>query len=204
MPTTLFEPQILRSGERRCGAATLVMVYRSFGSDLEQETVWSELRSYSVGKSTVRTFHLARHALEHGLSAVVVRLRHPAEFLFEDFSSVRMIPVHRIRRDSGKGHFSLFLGADAETQMVSLHDPQLGPHRSLKISEFLELWTPWGTDCEITSNIAVLIAESRTEPTTCSACSRLIFLDPLRFFPESAFETSFCPFCDARTGVSDI
>ena len=190
----IYEHQL---GERRCGAATLVMVYRSFGLTFDQETLWNELQRYSVEKTRTRTFHLARNTLEHGFSAVVVRVREPAAFLSADFSQVRMIPVCRTRRNSGKGHFSLFLGADDQT--VSLHDPLFGPNRSLDLAEFLELWTPRSTDDEITRNIAVLIAESRNEPTVCPMCSKTFFLDPLRFFDGEALETMFCPYCDGRS-----
>ena len=191
-----YEPQL---GERRCGAAALVMVYRSFGRIADQETVWNELQSYSAEKTRTRTFHLARNALEHGLSAVVVRIRNPMAFLLaENFPEVRVISVCRIHRDSGLGHFSLFLGMDSETQTGSLHDPQFGPNRLVDITEFLELWTPRGTNDEITKNIAVLIAETQTVPTVCSACAQTFYLDPIRCSEDTSpiFETRFCPFCD--------
>jgi len=190
-------------GKRRCGTATLVMIYRSFGLSVDQETVWKELQSYSAGKARTRTFHLARNALEHGLSAVVVRIRNPKSFLLSGFfqsQEVRMIPVCRIRRDSGLGHFSLFLETDGVTQTVSLHDPLFGPNRSVDLADFLELWVPCGADDEITKNIAVLIAESRNTVTACSACSRTFYLDPLRCSECTLqiFETMFCPFCDEK------
>jgi len=187
-------------GERRCGAATLVMVYRSFGLFADQETVWNELQSYSVGKARTRTFHLARNALEHGLSAVVVRIRDPQSFLLGNFSQVlkvRTIPVCRTCRHSGLGHFALLLGTDSVEQTVLLHDPLFGPNRSVDLAEFFELWMPREADDEITENIAVLVAESQNTPTVCPACSGTFFLDPLQSFDDGAFETMFCPFCDA-------
>ena len=190
----VYEQQL---GDGHCGAATLVMLYRCFGLTADQETVWNELQRYSTGQTRTRTFHLARNALEHGLSAVVVRVREPTALLIADFSQVRLIPVCRTRRDSGKGHFSLFLKADAVTKTVTLHDPLFGPNRSIPLTEFLELWTPRGTGDEITRNVAVLTTRSRSEPTLCPVCSQPFFLDPLLFFDSSAFETMFCPFCDA-------
>ena len=191
--TAFYERQF---GKRRCGAATLVMVYRSFGLATDQETLWNELQSYSAEKTRTRSFHLAQNALEHGFSAVVVRVCEPASFLLADFSQARMIPVCRMRRDSGKGHFSLFLGTDGQT--VSLHDPMFGPNRSLDFAEFLELWTPRSTGDEITRNVAVLITVSRNEPMVCPTCSETFSLAPLRFFDGEAFETMFCPYCDGR------
>ena len=184
--------------EGYCGAATLVMLYRSFGLPAGQETVWSELQAYSTGQTRTRTFHLARNALEHGFSAVVVRVQEPTVFLFADFSSIRLIPVCRIRRNSGRGHFSLFREADPITQMVTLHDPQFGPDRTVPLSEFLELWTPQGNGDEITRNIAVLTAESCNEAVVCPDCLKTFFLDPLLSFADGAFETMFCPYCDAK------
>ena len=184
-------------GHGRCGAAALAMVYRSFGLAADQELIWNELQDYPKGQTRTRTFHLARNALEHGLSPVVVRVRKPAPFLLADFSHVRMILVCRMRRDSGWGHFSLFLGANGQT--VSLHDPLFGPNRPVELTEFLELWTPRNNNDEITQNVAVLIAESRNEPTVCSACSGTFFLDPLRFFGDGTFERMFCPYCDERS-----
>ena len=186
-------------GQGRCGASTLVMVYRSFGLVAEQEAVWNELQGYSTGRT--RTFHLARNALEHGLAAVVVRVREPATFLCADFSRIRQIPVCRIRHDSTKGHFLLFLGMDPITQMVTLHDPQLGPNRSVSLADFLTLWTPQGTEDEITRNVAVLVAESRNSATVCRICSQSFFLDPLFPFTHDAFEKMFCPFCDAACSL---
>ena len=173
------------------------MVYRSFGRVAAQETIWNELQGYSDRKSRTRTFHLARNALKHGLSSVVVRVWEPTPFLLADFSHVRMVPVCRMRRDSGWGHFSLFLGANERT--VSLHDPLFGPNRSIEFTEFLELWRPRNNNDEITRNVAVLVAESRNKPTVCSACSGTFFLDPLRFFDDGTFERMFCPYCDERS-----
>jgi len=191
--STVYERQC---GQGRCGAATLVMIYRSFGLAADQETVWNELQGYSTGRT--RTFHLARNALEHALSAIVVRVREPAAFLSADLSPIRLIPVCRICHDSTKGHFSLFLGTDLISQTVTLHDPQFGPHRTVSRAEFLELWTPHGTGDEITRNVAVLIAESRNAASACWECSQTFFLDPLLPFADDTFETMFCPYCDAK------
>ena len=179
------------------------MAYRTFGVNIDQKSIWNELQGGSAEKKRTRTFHLARNALEHGFSAVVVRLRDPVSFLFADFSQVRMIPVCRIRRDSDKGHFSLFLQTDGESQTVSLHDPLYGPNRSVPLTEFLELWTPRGANDEITRNVAVLLARSRNVTATCPICEETFYLDPLRSFVGIALETIFCPFCD-KDSTNDV
>lgn len=197
-----YERQIQRPGERTCGAAVLSMLYRSFGVSVNQVTVWEELRQYSSDRTRARTCHLTRHLLEHGFSAVAARLREPETFVFGDFPSVRMIVVHRIRRESDKGHFSLFVGVDRDRRTVFLHDPQVGPHREIDVGELLELWTPPSPGCEITRNIVVIVSAAQSGPTECRKCSRTFFDEPLRSFAATAFETLFCPWCDGRVEAS--
>lgn len=184
-----FEPQRNGPGRRRCAAAALTMIYRSFGRTADSGEIDAELVS---GTPSIPTFHLARHALKRGLSALPCRLRDPWEFLRHAPGDIRVVLNHRIRPDSPLGHFTVFLELDPEKETVRIHDPQFGPDRSIEKAALLELWTPTGKNDEITGNVAVLFAErAGANPRICPRCGGAF--DP---FEPSVFRTVFCPRCD--------
>lgn len=156
----MFERQKESPTERRCGAAALCMVLRNFGFEVDQQHIWNAVRRVPMagGPSRIQTFRLAAYAKERGLDAVVGRLADPASFLQElDVSrGYQLILNHRLRSDSGLGHFTVFQEWEPDEEKIFVHDPQIGPGREIPIRELLELWKPCEPPCEITGNIAVL------------------------------------------------
>lgn len=208
MPFSIpFEYQIEKTGQRCCGAAALCMVLRSFGLITDQKTVWNRLQKFSSGLNRARTFHLARFALEQDLSALPVRLKNPwqtLEFLdtLKD-NEIQVVLNHRIRDDSPKGHYSVFVGMGQEDETILLHDPQFGPNRRLSKHELLRLWVPLEnvskTENEITGNVAVLFARSGKRKMICQKCETAYFYEPFQFLNlKSSFSVAFCPFCDHK------
>ena len=196
--TIPFESQINRPGRRRCGAATLLMVYRSFGMAIDQETIGEELDGYEPNFNRARTFHLSRNALEYGLAAIPCRLREPWTFLSDiDPHLFRIILNHRIHFDSPLGHYTVFLDANVKDETILFHDPQLGPEQMLTKDALLELWTPWGDYCEITGNIAVLISKDGEKDVVCKKCGNPFAFKPFEQDADFRFQTVFCPWCDA-------
>lgn len=155
-----FERQKGSQTERRCGAAALCMVLRTFGFEADQQQLWNALRKAPApGKPfRIETFRLAAYAEEIGLAVRLGRLANPADFVQKlDISKgYQMILNHRIRRESGLGHFTVFEKWEPSLQSVFVHDPQIGPSRKIPLPELLELWTRTAPPCEITGNVAVL------------------------------------------------
>lgn len=176
------------------------MVYRSFGLPIDLKTIAVELERYESKLNRAKTFHLSRNAVEHGLAAIPCRLRDPWRFVTEIFEPqhFRLILNHRIRPDSPLGHYSVFLGANIENKTVCVHDPQSGPERIMTKTELLDLWTPFGENCEITGNIAVLVSENVTNDVVCVKCGERFSLQPFAWPGKNSFKTVFCPWCDRK------
>lgn len=203
----LFEYQIEKPGKRCCGAAAICMVLRCFSVLADQETIWDRLQELSFGLNRAKTFHLARLALEYGLSALPVRLKNPWQTLeivdFLQDNEIRVVLNHRVRNDSPKGHYSVFVGMDPNNETVRLHDPQFGPNRRFAKDELLRFWMPLKnvpeTENEITGNVAVLFAQRGKQTTTCPKCENAYFYEPFQFLNrKSPFSAVFCPFCDCK------
>ncbi|HBT77879.1 MAG TPA: hypothetical protein DEB39_13365 [Planctomycetaceae bacterium] len=204
-----YEPQCNREGMRRCGAAALCMVYRSFGIAKDQILLFEEM-----GRSN-RTFQLARHAVRSGyLEALIVRFRDPWEGLLRLRSSdaeIRVILNHRLRRDAGAGHFSVLVELDCHGKYLVIHDPQFGPSRRLEKDHFMELWQPGGEHCEIRGGVAVLFSKDnktsqQTDQTAakngrfCDRCSYWINFSCFAGIIDDCSHY-FCPLCDRPFSV---
>ncbi len=198
-----YEPQ--HGPGRRCGAATLTMIYRDFDLEIPQETTWSELcgdANVTESSTPIRTLHLARHARRHGLVAIPCRLESPWEFLERFFENkycteTRAILNHRLEPNSSKGHFTVPVAMDVESEAVFLHDPQFGPACRMTRAELLSLWTPRVGRNEISGNIVLLLAKAPSGSATCNRCGEEFGM--LKFLHENPtlFRRRFCPSCDA-------
>jgi len=212
-----YEAQ-LRQGRRRwCGAAALVMVYRSLGIDCSQPAMWEAIaRPSRAGRPAARTYLLAADALRRGLAAVVFEAADPWRALRRCAEhGLRAIVNHRVRADSPLGHYSVLVEID--DQHAVLHDPQWGPARRLARSDLLSLWLPSGEGCEIRGRVLVAVAKpelaARLCPTcgtpppatvVCPRCRGKIPFSPSAALgctgascPSREWETVFCPHCDA-------
>jgi peptidase C39-like protein len=199
-----------------CGAAALTMVYRSFGVECRQDEIWSAIgQANPRGRRFTRAQAIAADALRREFYALVIEVRDPWLVLNRCIQqSVRVIINHVSQPKSGGGHYSVLtaLGDDE----VRLHDPDLGPDRSLTRAEFLQLWNPRAKDTEIVGQVLVAIADSPSrldecelchgtadDTAECPACRRPVALQPLAILgcltdwcPMRAWERIFCPWCD--------
>lgn len=157
-------------GSRACGAACLSMVYRSYGHEVPQATIWPLIAKQNKLGSLASTTHLmARDALGRGFSAVAVQTRHPVQTLrLCHESGIRAIINYRLRHNSPAGHFAVLVNIDDTN--VSLHDPFFGPSRGLSHAELLELWQPGFPNAEITGNVLIGIADKPSGLTSCQFC----------------------------------
>jgi Peptidase C39 family len=212
-----YERQTEPSSNRMCGAAALSMVYRSFGIRCSQAELWARLTdpvaSTNVG---ARSYLLANDALSRGLSALVLRAKDPLRTLENcHVRQLRAILNHRPRRDSSNGHFTVLV--DFVADQVVVHDPLAGPNTHILKSDLLELWQPLAGASEITGNVLVVVSRDRQsappchqcgkaipETIDCPGCGQSIALRPASVLgcitpicPERAWETLFCPRCDA-------
>src|SRR5262245_49511442 len=88
-----------------CGAACLVMVYRSLGIVAHQREVWQRIaRMGHRGQPRGHTKQIAQEALGRGLAALIVQARDPwlavSRCLAQSSQPVRIIVNHRMQEDS--------------------------------------------------------------------------------------------------------
>jgi hypothetical protein len=211
-----YERQDTVSLQRRCGAACLCMVYRSYGIELSQDEVWLYIaRGDGRGQQCTRTYLLAAHALRRGLVALVTQTRDARATLRAcSAQRVRAILNHRLGPASQDGHYSVLVAADEER--VVLHDPERGPDLALAWQEWLPQWQAGGV--EVTGPILVTFAQAPAAAAACSACGtalpecfvcrRCLKDVPLRpaavlgctgtDCPGRLWEKIFCPYCDTE------
>ena len=216
--TIPFEEQEHTTADRMCGAASLCMVYRSFGNGGSQRRIWERIaRPDREGKRAARTNLLAVNALHHGLSAVVVRASAPWQTLVKCAAGgVRVVLNHRLAADSPLGHYTVLV--KIQDRHVVLHDPQFGPNRRLTRDELLDLWRPINGRCEIVGHILVAIVQPNEDSAACGlcgtaapksvfcpGCNSTIPLQPtaalgcaLKDCPARTWRYLFCPYCDRR------
>ena len=220
MSTTIreipFEAQARAKSSRMCGAAALCMVFRSLGIHASQHDLWEQIaRRDRKGTRAARTYLLAANALQHDLSALVVRASDPWRTLRRCAAAgIRVILNHRLKADSPLGHFTVLLGVEGET--VILHDPQFGPERRFDRADLLKLWLPLPGGSEIAGNTLAAFSRPGPDPATCAGCGTEVppFIPcpgcrapiPLRPHavlgclgegcPERLWQRLFCPSCD--------
>jgi hypothetical protein len=211
-----FEAQQDTPAERRCGAAALCMVYRSFGLACTQAEVWQEIaRPDSLGNRCARTYLLAQDALRRGLAALVVQADDAWQTLRACAApGLRVILNHRIAPDSTAGHYSVLVGFGDEYALV--HDPRRGPGRRLGREELLALWRPFRARSEITGQVLAAFADGSPPVAACPSCGQsvppsvpcLSCRAPIALRPAAAlgcgtagcpgrtWKRLFCPQCD--------
>jgi hypothetical protein len=193
-PETIpYERQSDPQGNRMCGAASLAMVYRSFGKTVPQEEIWRQIsKRNSLGSLSSATYRMCRDAVQRGFAALAIQARFPLQALrLCRENGIRVILSHRLREDLPTGHYTTFLEIDAESTV--LHDPYYGPSRRLSNAQLLELWRPGYPDSEITGNVLIGISRQPSPAPSpacplcgtaipasvpCAACDRPIVLQP--------------------------
>jgi predicted double-glycine peptidase len=164
-----YEKQLDAASNRTCGAAALAMVYRSLGKEVPQKEIWEKIAKTNQFGSTASTTHLmVADALSRGFDAVAYQARHPL-FVLRTCrqAGVRVVLNHRLSRETGAGHYTVL--ADIGETNVTLHDPYLGPSRSLSHPELMELWQT-RLNSEIAGNVLIAIAPRKPAEHTCEIC----------------------------------
>jgi hypothetical protein len=211
-----FEAQRDDPSARRCGAASLTMVYRSLGLNVSQESIWPSIAiPDSENRFFARTYLMCQDALARGFSAIVVRASEPLRLLeacqrFE----VRAILNHRSTRNPQKGHYTVLKEIAGDD--VVLHDPEVGPSQRIRLPELLAIWQPLDGNVEITGNILICIGrevesvqsckicgKSISQQAPCWNCNRMVPLQPTIILgcdsPSCSgrnWQHVICPFCD--------
>ncbi len=169
-----YEKQTDPHSNRGCGAACLRMVYKSFGKDVPQASIWPLIAKPNRFGAISSTTHLmALHAMSQGLSALAVQARHPIQALrlCRD-AGIRVILNHRLEPGAPAGHYTVFV--DMDDTSVVLHDPSFGPSRRVSHAELLELWQPSSSNSEIVGNIMIGIAADPAPVPACEFCHTAI------------------------------
>ena len=144
---------------RMCGAASLAMVYGSFGKNVSQDEIWPRIAKVNRLGSLASTTHLIRSRTHRsGFVTMAIQAKHPLQALAlcrDD--GIRAILNHRATEETAAGHYSAFV--DINTQHVTLHDPYYGPGRRVANAEWLELWQPRFGNEEIVGNVLIAISD---------------------------------------------
>lgn len=172
--TISFASQASTEARRDCGAACLSVVYKSFGKNVPQADIWPMIARRNRFGSMASTTHLmALHALDQGLSAVIVQARHPLQVLRRcREAGIRAILNHRPQLDAANGHYTVM--ADIDDRSVLILDPSLGVSRRMSHGELMELWQPESAYSEITGNVLICIAAGATSIPACEFCHAAI------------------------------
>jgi hypothetical protein len=166
-----YEKQSEQLTGRSCGAACLSMAYRSLGKEVTQAEIWPAISKANRSGLISSTTHLmALDARNRGLSAVAIQARHPLQVLrICRAVGIRAVINHRVRRDSGSGHYSVLV--DIDSKEVVLHDPLFGAARRLSHAELVELWLSHSPNSEVTGGVLIAIGGSATPATpSCEFC----------------------------------
>lgn len=166
-----YEKQFDPHNTRTCGAACLVMAYKSLGKEVAQTEIWPAIAKQNRFGSVASTTHLmAQDAIKRGFSAVAIQVRHPLQVLrlCRDAGIIAILN-HRSQKDSPTGHYSVLVNID--DKHVTLHDPFYGPSRQLLHAELLELWQPNSPNSEIAGHMLIAIAAGGApDPPACEFC----------------------------------
>ena len=176
-----------------CGAASLVMVYRSFGVAAEQQVVLDET------ERSRQAFQLAVHARKTGFQAVIVRFCEAWEGLCalqKHYSDCRTVLNHRLGNNLCYGHYSVVVDLKPEQNEIILHDPLLGPNRLWPRETLESLWNEPGG--EIQGRTAILIRREEATPSLTKCCEKCETTVEMAAFREIMpwCERIFCPRCD--------
>jgi hypothetical protein len=165
-----YERQPDPQSSRTCGAACLSMVYRSFGKEIPQAQIWPAIAKPNRFGSLASSTHLmTADALNRGYRALAIQARYPLQVLrLCREGGIRAILNHRLQRDAPTGHYTVLV--DLDEKSVVLHDPFLGPSRSLSHAELFELWQPHSVNSEIVGNVLIGIAAEPPPAPGCPFC----------------------------------
>jgi Papain-like cysteine protease AvrRpt2 len=172
--TIPYEKQADAQSNRMCGAASLSMVYRSFGQAVAQADVWPKIAKVNrAGSLTAATHLMAKDALHRGFAALAVQAKHPLQTLrlCQDHG-IRAILNHRLREDGPAGHYTVLVGVDGD--QVVVHDPYFGPARAIPPAALLDLWRPRFLNAEIVGHVLIGIAAQPAPLPPCALCGTAI------------------------------
>jgi hypothetical protein len=210
MPAMPYEAQ---QADHACGAACLCMVYRSLGVACDQAEVRAAVTRDRRGRPRCWTHLLCQDVLRRGLAGVIVQAKEPWVGLRQCHEhSLRVVLHLRMAGHSSAGHYCVLAGIDEER--VTLHDPLVGPERTLGREELLALWRPRG---EVVGQILLAVGNTGL-PSVCATCGSSLspnFPCPLcrrgvalqlaealgcadDSCPGRLWRACFCPWCDGR------
>ncbi|WP_406695661.1 cysteine peptidase family C39 domain-containing protein [Singulisphaera sp. Ch08] len=156
-----------------CGAASLRMVYASFGLELSEAELWAILKPNRIDRSGVHSSRLAWEAQQRGYAAIAVQARLPWELLSTcSRLGIRVVFHQPLSRGSQQRHFSILAHADEDG--IVLHDPQFGPSLTFRKTEWLELWGAAYGNHQAVPNELVAITNSPSGASACSDCGESI------------------------------
>lgn len=166
-PQSSVFPYEQQYGERTCGAACLVMIYRSFDMNVSQDDVWEQINSPDkFGEKFCKTFKMVRDVQERGFAAAALQAIDPIRALGVcRANGARVILNHQSFKNAELGHYTVMMGLD--NHWVLLHDPDGKPARPVQHSDLVEKWKARG---EITGNVMIVCSLPVDDAFVCTVC----------------------------------
>jgi len=124
----------VKQDENYCGPASLAMVLKYYGQDVNQV----ELGQGIVGEDGVSTTDLLQKAIDLGFNAEAYSC--PIENLFYYVSQNIPVMVRIVNNAGTNGHFVIVIGYDIDSKMIYVNDPGIYKNTELSFSEFKNIW----------------------------------------------------------------
>ena len=157
-----------------CGAASLAMVYRSYGKKVDQRSIFYDIavRNKAIG-SYCSTSLQCRNVLKHGFYALDVKSRQPLTLLnmFHDKwdnTRPRIIFIQKAKGDDEGLHSTVMV--DVTDKDVIVHDPLSRPFRLILKDVFMYLWSGQGQN----NYESIAVSDKRSSADRCRICGRPI------------------------------
>ena len=168
-----FEKQIEKPNNRMCGAACLSMIYKYYGIPDDQLSIWSRIKDKDgIGNLFAFTYKICADLLNHNINSLIIQAIKPLEVLkICDKNNFSAILVHRVKRNSNFGHFTVF--NKIEGDRININDPMKDKPTRIYKKTILDLWKDTGGD-EVFGNILIPITKNHTDKYLCSECKKEI------------------------------
>ncbi len=201
----------VRQKPNMCGAASLSMVYKSFGEDYTQDEIFEFTATPCIvdgkNKPTNPIYKMAQDPINRGYYAIAIRIKDPIEF-FNLFSKIkdRVRVIVSLVPGVGVSASHLMPLIDANDKDLVFNDPGKCPSYHLTREKFLKKWRSYSLVAickDVTKAYACPVCgRSIPDNVTCSQCGKGIPLEPKEVLGCVHNECSgkmwtllICPYC---------
>lgn len=164
-----IKQEITKSNKGMCGAASLAMVYASFGKTYAQNDIFGNIAiSNKKGSSTGVLYRMSRDAIDKGFYSLAITAKEPKKVyqVFPEIKEkVRIILSHKVKVNWPPGHYTVLV--DITKDDIVVHDPAVKPLRHIPKGSFNELWKG-------RCYMLLAVTNVKSDRNNCSVCGKHI------------------------------